>query len=160
MYTILTHTPTDTQRYGRRTLPDYLITNTVCLEEPSHNLVITRLSTSMYLLCSATGWMKTWSQSGMYLISWMIIKNQVDQLYKQWSWMLQPSFQQEHLLKSPKLGFFADALHEEADNLVQRLEDVDKRWEIPQEYSEPVFPQINLENNKAAGKKRRAVKRS
>ena len=68
----------------------------------------------------------------------------------------------------PNLIVFADAFHEEADHVVQRLEDVDKRREIPLGYSVPVFPQIpgefwkkvNHGNNKAAGKKRRAVKRS
>ena len=68
----------------------------------------------------------------------------------------------------PNLVVFADALCEEADNVVQRLEDIDKRKEISLEYSNPVFPRIlgefwvkiNRGNNKAAGKKRRAVKRS
>ena len=74
--------------------------------------------------------------------------------------MLQPLFQHHFCLKSPKV-VFADALHEEADNLVQRLEDVDKRRDISLDYSNPVFPQIpgefwekvNRENNKTAGKR-------
>ena len=70
----------------------------------------------------------------------------------------------------PNLVTFATALRAEADRVIQRMEDVDKRREKPPEYSEPVFPTIpdefwehinntgggNTKQKKSAGRKRKA----
>ena len=40
----------------------------------------------------------------------------------------------------PQLVAFVIILHDEADRIVQRLEDVDKGREQPPKYLEPVFP--------------------
>ena len=42
----------------------------------------------------------------------------------------------------PQLVAFVIILRDEADRIVQRLEDVDKGREQPPEYPEPVFPKI------------------
>lgn len=68
--------------------------------------------------------------------------------------------------KHPNLVIFACALRSEADRVIQKMEDIDKRREIPPEYSEPVFPEIPEEfwqkvnggSKKATGKKKRGTK--
>ena len=59
-------------------------------------------------------------------------------------------------------------LREEADRIVQRLEDVDKGREVPPDYLEPVFPTIPDEfwdkvgvqkKKKGTEKRKRAVKK-
>jgi len=42
----------------------------------------------------------------------------------------------------PNLVSFAHALHQEADRVVQHMDDVAKGREVPPDYNEPVFPQI------------------
>ena len=59
--------------------------------------------------------------------------------------MLQPSFQQFFGTDHPKLVAFVIILCDEADRIVQRLEDVDKGREQPPEYLEPAFPKISDE---------------
>ena len=68
----------------------------------------------------------------------------------------------------PALVAFVVTLREEADRIVQRLEDVDKGREVPPDYLEPVFPTIPDEfwekvgvqkKKKGAEKRKRAVKK-
>ena len=42
----------------------------------------------------------------------------------------------------PDLVSFAMAIQDEADQVIQRMENIDKRCEIPPKYNEPVFPEI------------------
>jgi hypothetical protein len=42
--------------------------------------------------------------------------------------------------KHPNLVIFACALRSEADKVIQKMEDIDKRREIPPKYSEPRVP--------------------
>jgi hypothetical protein len=37
---------------------------------------------------------------------------------------------------------FAKAIQDEADQVIQRMENIDKHCEIPLNYDEPVFPEI------------------
>ena len=42
----------------------------------------------------------------------------------------------------PNLISFAKAIRDEADQVIQRMENIDKRREIPPSNNEPVFPEI------------------
>ena len=42
----------------------------------------------------------------------------------------------------PNSVSFAKAIRDEADQVIQRMENIDKRREIPPKYNEPVFPEI------------------
>ena len=42
----------------------------------------------------------------------------------------------------PNLISFAKAVRDEADRVIQRMENIDKHREIPLSYNEPVFPEI------------------
>ena len=42
----------------------------------------------------------------------------------------------------PNLVSFAKAIQDEADQVIQRMENIDKHREIPPNYNEPVFPEI------------------
>jgi hypothetical protein len=55
----------------------------------------------------------------------------------------------------PALVAFVVTLREEADRIVQRLEDVDKGREVPPDYLEPVFPTIPMSFGKKLGCRRR-----
>lgn len=69
----------------------------------------------------------------------------------------------------PALVGFVVTFREEADRVVQRLEDIDKGREVPPDYVEPVFPTIHDEfwekvgvqkkKKKGAEKRKRAVKK-
>ena len=57
----------------------------------------------------------------------------------------------------PNLVSFAHALRQEADRVVQHINDVTKDQEIPPDYNEPVFsqipPEFDADNKKATARK-------
>ena len=59
----------------------------------------------------------------------------------------------------PKLVSFSKALWDEAEQVIQRMENIDKHHEIPPNYNEPVFPEIPDEFwKKASTEKKKKAK--
>ena len=58
----------------------------------------------------------------------------------------------------PNLVSFAKAIRDEADQVIQRMENIDRHCEIPPNYNEPVFSEIAYEFGKkvSAEKKKKA----
>ncbi len=60
-------------------------------------------------------------------------------------WKVTQEFQLHLFHKPPKSSLFWHALRQEADRIVQRMDDVAKGHETPPAYSDPVFSKIATE---------------